>query len=582
MKRVWPLLVLTTIVLFCAGWIDYDDKVEKAEPTFGKEFLGFSLKVCTANAEFEQESPEPVTVTLKNDTARGTLLPPGVKSDNRTYALYMVLADEHGTSRFSPNLLEGKEAVVANGKIPTKSEVEVLKIGFDAIKVATVEEFEFGLPCFDPKMPPHSAGQLVPQIYTLKAILVSGLPDQRPDFVAASEIWRILLRPKSAARMTAAEKRTKMSKYLSKMGEGAYGGIGVSSQLAALGEMAVDPLIAMAEKKAADGAVRESRIWAIVTLCNTRSPKAEEYILKKIHNPVGYGDLAFLVWHSQGFRSQKITETLRDLALKIVTDQELPWEKKHGRESRVHGIGCLKFILKHFISIRQTVPDEVALGSTRLEDPELVCLAIQVWKPSSPAKAVETLKPFFATAGLHPNLKRIAMRRLSMELGAQGLPPFDRAADLDASWQQTAMWLAKNGHFSDAEATQFLRTQVLCVKAPDLQREVILKLRTYVRSGFPVRTPQIKLPDHWIETWTWSLKTGGFSREQAVRFLCNQMRTNEELDPKIKRALLIELKKQIGAGFPLKSTTNVNLDNDWPTCGNWLIHKGYFGKPKKR
>lgn len=577
-------LVLTLMCSLSAwAWINYDDKVSRTEPEFGKEFQGFSLKLSTENIEFEQDMPEKVTIVIKNANERTTLLPKETTGEGRSYALYVVVADKEGqSSLFSRNVFHGKPNIVAKGKIPANAETTLLTVPFDALEVAKVDEYENGMPYFDEKKRMSKAGQLAPQIFTLKAVLLAGLPDQRPDFVIASPVWRILLLPKSISRMSATEKQTKMKAYLSKMSEGAYGGIGVSSQLAAFGDEAVDPLIKMAEKTGNE-TVRESRIWAIVTLCGTRSPKAEEYILKKLNDPVGFGDLAFLAWHSQGFRSKRITAALTDLAVKIASDSELPWEKKHGPESRHHGVGCLKFIIKHFISRRLNVGDEVTVNALKkLKDPEMLCLCIQVWKPSSPRAAAEALKPFFTTPGTHPNLKRVVTQRLWKAWKSQGFPPYDRKTDVNLTWQEAGMWLARKGLLTKKETTAFLRTQVMVVKDSALQPRIVTDLRKHVGDSFPVRSATPALPDAWIQTWQWMLKTAKLPKEDAVRFLCNQMRTREELDDKVKSALLVALKGQLGAEFPLKSTAKVNLDEDWPTCGNWLIEKGLFKPPKRR
>jgi hypothetical protein len=580
-RHAWAFLLFGAVL--GAGWINYDDKVERTEPQYGKEFIGFQLKLFTDRVEFEQETPEPVTIVLKNANPRGTLMPEGTPdAAERRYALYIVLADKDGAmTLFSRNLLEKDGGVVAAGTVPPQAETGILKVPFDELEVAKVEAFEDGLPKFEPDQRMARAGQLAPQIFTMKAILVSVLPGKRPDFTLASTVWRILLLPKSAARMSDTEKQTKMEAWLKKMGEGAYGGIGVSSQLAALGDAAVAPLIAMAEKPAADGPVRESRIWAIVTLCNSGSPRAEEYILRRIRDPIDFGDLSFLTWHSQGFRSQKVTDTLRQLALDIVTDKELPWEKKHGRDSRRHGVGSLDYIFQHLTNVKATVSDDVAAGALRVGDPKVGAFALQAWAPSSPQGAIATVKPLFSRRGLHPNLKRSALSRLAAALPADGFPAYDRNADVDAAWQAAGLWLASKGHLRGEELVSFLRAQVFCVRTPELQTQLVRELQRAAGAAFPVRSPQPKLPRDWLATWRWALSTGAIEKDEAVRFLCDQMREPDKVDDDSRRALLIALKAQLGAEFPLASTEKVDLDEAWPSCGNWLIEKGYFGKPKK-
>lgn len=581
-----PRLLALALVLATAvarGWIDYADTVERTAPTFGKELAGFSLQVSTAQVEFEQETPEPITIRLKNSSDRTTLLPPpAAKGEERHYALHLVLAEKEGeSSLFSGNLLAAGKDLISAGTIPPRAETAVISVPFDTLEVAPVDVFQNGIPAFDPKKPMSPAGTLAPQLFNVRAVLFSWVTGKRPDFAVGSNIWRLLLKPKSPARMTETEKREKLKRYLARMAEGAYGGIGVSSQLAAFGDPAVEPLIAMAERGGA-GATRESRIWAIITLCGTGSPKAQEYIVKRLQDPVDFGDLAFLTWHSQGCRSQKVRDTLLALARDIVTDRELPWEKAHGRESRVHGLGCLKYIFQHFVAAGQALPDETAAGILKLEDPETVAFGVMAWRPSSAAKAVQILKPMFLRPDVVPNLKRPVLSRLGDALREQGFPPSDRAADVDAQWLQAGGWLLQHKHLNREEFVTFLRCQVLTVKAVPLQKDVLALLQREGGADFPVRTPQVTFPQDWVSTWQWALKSGGFSQELAVRFLCGQMRTTEELDPVVQRALLVELKNRLGAEFPLKSTDRIDLDEAWPTCGNWLIEKGYFKPPKKR
>ena len=577
------LLFAVLLSLSAQAWIDYGDKVVRTEPEFGKEFQGFSLKLSTANIEFEQDMPEKITIVIKNTTKRTSLFPKKTAGEGRNYALYVVVADKEGqSSLFSRNVFRDRPNRVAKGNIPAGTETMLLTVPFNALEVAKVDEYENGMPYFDEKKRMTSAGQLPPQIYTIKAVLLAGLPDSRPDFVIASPVWRILLLPKSVKRMGTTEKQTKMKAYLAKMAEGAYGGVGVSSQLAAFGDEAVDPLIKMAEKTG-DETVMQSRIWAIVTLCGTRAPRAEEYIIQKLHDPVGFGDLSFLAWHSQAFHSQRITEALDGLAVKIASDSELPWEKKHGPESRRHGAACLKFILKHFVSRGLSVGDDVVVNAVKkLEAPEMLCLSIQVWKPSSPRAAAEALKTLFTTPYTHPNLKRVATQRLGKAWSDQGFPPFDRKANVDLTWQDAGMWLAEKGLLSKDETTAFLRAQVMAVRDPAAQTRIIADLRNHLGDASPVKAASPVLPDAWIQSWQWMLKTAKLPKEEAVRFLCNQMRTREELDDSVKRALLVALKGQLGEAFPLKATSKVDLDEDWPTCGNWLIEKGHFKPPRKR
>jgi hypothetical protein len=207
---------------------------------------------------------------------------------------------------------------------------------------------------------------------------------------------------------------------------------------------------------------------------------------------------------------------------------------------------------------------------------------LQGWKPADRAATIATVKPLFVQSVVHPNLKRTVLGRLNTALAAEGFPAFDRAGDVDTAWQAAGTWLAGKGLLQGEELVSFLRAQVFCARTPDQQRRAVNELQRGVGTAFPVRTPEISLPRDWIATWRWVLKTSGVTREEAVRFLCDQMRDPDALEDETRRALLMALKEQLGDVFPLPSTDKIDLENDWPTCGNWLIEKGYFGKPKKK
>lgn len=603
MKRLVQLLALSCLALSFGAhaqsmnwdsteidWTDYSlgflsekDKVPEAEPVFGKEFQGFSLKLHTAEAEFEQEMPVAVIISLKNTNPRSTLQPDAAPSGGRSYAVHIILADKMGeNSLFSKNLLTADDNALRTGKIPPRAETVVLKVPFDTLEVAKVDEFLDGKPHFDPKTRLTQAGMMIPQIYKLRAILLSAEAEKRPDFLIASQSWDILLRPKSVARMTEAEKQEKLQRYIPRMEQGGSGAMAVADQLAALGEVAVAPLMEVASRRGGKNAqtTMESRVWALATLCNTNSPEAQAFIEQKLLDPTALGDLNFLAWHSQRLRSPKITAAIRKLAFAIATGEKLSWEKNARETPDGVKISFLGWAFRHFSRIKETVPDEIAEGCFRLEDPRLSSLAFDVWEPSSPQKVMDAAKPLYLTAGTHPNLKCAALRALAKHYGAQGFPPYDRKADVIAAWRHSGVRLAQKGYLTKGELATLLRNQIIFARSPDAQRELVADFVRHAGPDFPVRTAQVTLPDDWTKTWQWCLRTGDFTTEQATQFLCVQMMTREELPDSVKRALLIELKRQLGDEFPLPSTEKVNLDDDWPTCGNWLIEKGHF-KPGK-
>jgi hypothetical protein len=62
------------------------------------------------------------------------------------------------------------------------------------------------------------------------------------------------------------------------------------------------------------------------------------------------------------------------------------------------------------------------------------------------------------------------------------------------------------------------------------------------------------------------------------------MRTREAIPDVVRKALLLELADRLGDAFPLKAKTaaDIDLETDWPTCGQWLVEHGFFGKKGKR
>jgi len=206
MKQI-PAVLLAAALPVLVGWIDYDKAVKRGTPTYGKEFQGISLRIQTKNVEFEQDMGEEVAIHIKNtsDRTRLTMQEPG---EGRRFALYLVVANEDGSSLFSRDLLEPvPDNPIVKEKIPPKASCELLRAKFNEVEVAAVEKYRDGLPYFEPTKKMTNAGWLTPRIYMIKAVLISSLPDKRPDFVAASEMWPIMLLPKSPARMSEDEVR---------------------------------------------------------------------------------------------------------------------------------------------------------------------------------------------------------------------------------------------------------------------------------------------------------------------------------------------------------------------------------------
>jgi hypothetical protein len=578
MRRLLPAVIVCGLGLAALAWVDYDDKVVAKEPAFGKEFQGFALQLSTQKVDFEQDSGEPILVVLRNATDAVSVVREG--TGEHEVGLVVVLADKGGgSSLVSQNLLAAEETL-RTGKVAARSSTELARVAFDDLALAAFSDYDHGLPAVKPDAPRVTGANLVPQLYVLRAILYAAPPGKRPDFAVASETWPVLLRAKDGRRMSEEERQAKLKQWLGRLSEGAYGGMAVSSQLAALGEAAVEPLISLAEKPNTDQeAVRESRIWAIVTLCNSGSPRAEEYILGKLRDPVDFGDLSFLAWHSQAFHSQRVTDTLRQLAEDAACGRPMPWEARHGAESRAHGLGLLEYACKHFAALQQSITDPTAAGLVALGDEKLLSFGIAAWKPGSAQTAITTLAPLCGKGPVHGNVKRVVLACLAGAAAGDGFPAYDREADVNRQWLAGCSWLHARGDLDRTAFTTALRWLVLDVPRDQeaLQADLIAALAGVPAPEFPVTAAQARLPDDWVATWRWALRTSGLPTAAAIGFCTRMMRTRDELPAVVRLGLLQELKRLIGAEFPLPEG-QVDLEQAWPECGNWLIEKGYFKK----
>lgn len=575
------LLVALVLVLgsVSRAWIDYDDVVVRKDPAFGKDFRSLALRLSTVDADFEQDSGQEVLVELRQ-AGTAPVLP--ADEAERQSGLILVLTDQKGgLMMVSQSLLEAVEgALLQPGRAPPAGTAVLCRFSFDALKFSRFEAFENGLPKVLPEATPVPSHALVPQIYVLRAILYSAPTGRRPDLALASDAWPILLRPKPGERMAADEREAKMRRWLAKMGEGAYGGIGVSSQLAALGDAAVEPLIAMADRdEPGKEAVRESRIWAIVTLCNTGSPRAEAYIRRRLADPVDFGDLAFLAWHSQALRSPAVTALLVRLAEDAACDRAMPWEATHGAATRHHGRGMLEYAFRHLASVGASITDATAAALVALNQEKVLSFGLLAWRPSSPERALEALQPVWLRGPVHSNLKKAVLACLAQSAGSVGFPGYDREGDVLGQWLAAALWLRQAGRLDDAGLTTALRWLVLDVprEAEALQADLVAALSRSAGEASPVRVPPVRLPRDWVATWRWALAGAGLPPEAAIRYCTTQMRTRDELPDEVRLGLLLELRRLIGAEFPLPEG-KVDLETAWPTCGQWLVDQGYFSK----
>jgi hypothetical protein len=569
MRRFWLVFLgLCFGASGVRGWIDYDERVPAQTPAFGKAFAGFALQLSTSESEFELDAPQQVDVTLKNAGSQPDLLAKTAAAETSRPVLYVVLADANGVSRFSENLLTGKESF-AVGEAP------LVQPDFQRLSLRRVDGFQGGWPVFEAKYPAATTAELTPGLYSLRAILLAGRQNARPDVVLASNTWAVLLRPKSGSRMAAAEKQAKLARYLKDLQRDAYGGQRVSSQLAALGELAVDPLIAVADRTGG-GKVRESRIWATITLCNISSSRAAAYIERRLRHPVALDDLAFLAWHSQACHDEQVDRTLRKLMNDVLEHRRLPWQDDFPKLSEGTKMTFLEFACKHFARTGKSLDARMVSAALRLPDPKPVAFALAAWKPESSPLAIDTVKEMFARRGVHPNLQRAILHALNQVVKEPGFPGYRREHELPGQWLEAGIWLGKRGSLTPGQQLSFGVAQALSLKEPVLQRQLVPWLAQLPGTTYPVKHSLVKLPEDWIATWRWALKTGQVPKDEAVRFLCDQMRTRAELPAAVKRALLLELAPRLEPAFPLPKTPAFDLETVWPQCGRWLVEQGYF------
>ena len=447
MKDVLLPALLSLGCLNVWGALDYGVSVKREPAEFGKPFAGISLKLETPHSEVELNSPEAITVTLKNDNPRPVLLPEGMPRDERVYALYVVCATAGGSSYFTPNLVNAPDNPIAGGRLKSNGETVVLDTTLDRLQVVRVDSVDLAAADF-PGPNSMPTRELVPQVYALKAILLSRLPGKKPDFVVASNTCAVLLLPERGEHMSPEERQTRAAKYLAKLEEGAYGGNAVSSQLAALGETAVPQLIAIADRKG-DGHVRESRVWALATLCRTGSPKAVEYVLERLKHPVDLGDVPFLAWHSQGCANPAVEAQVLALVSGILKDEKLPWQDTFPEVDTGTKSAFLEFAFKHFRQTGQALSTELVGRCVTWPDPKPAAFGIELWKPADAETALRVLAPVFKQPNRHPNLKRVVLRQLEAACAAQGFPKMATADDIEAAWQRAAGWLKEKGYLPE-------------------------------------------------------------------------------------------------------------------------------------
>lgn len=572
----WTIACVYALVPGARAWIDYTDKVPAGPaPGFGKPFVGISLKLELGHAEFELGTPEPLRLRLRNDDPRSTLLPPGLPPGDRRYALHLILASQGGTSYFSRNLLADPAQAPAGGQFASGSETVVWDGTFDQVGFAPVDKVALDRPDFPPAERLRPSDELTPELYVLSAVLLSQTGTKKPDFVVASAPWTVLLRPVRGERLAEAERQQRLAKYLARLREGAYGGMAVSSQLAALGEIGVAPLIELADRTG-DEKTRESRIWAIVTLCNTGSARAADYIRHRLQHPVDLRDLPFLAWHSLACRNPASETELLDLMRLVAAGQRLPWQDEHPDVSDGIKDDFIEFASKHFKYTGQSLPDEIVANCLKRTDPKSTSFALEAWRPASAESAITVLLPAFAPPCRHPNLKRLALRRLA-DAGVAGVTAPGEGGDVAGAWYAAGCQFADAGKLAGEARVGFLRTQVLELRTPQLRADAVRRLATAL-PAFPVKPEAFATPEGWVQAWQWTIAQGGFRDEDIVRFLADEAARDAQLTPAEKTAILKELSRPGHKDtFPAKDgEAGEALDQEWPKLLHWLAEKKYL------
>lgn len=573
---LWTIACLCGLVPRAGAWIDYTDKVPAGPtPGYGKPFVGMSLKLESGHAEFELGTAEPLRLRLRNEDPRATLLPPGLPPADRRYALHLILVTQSGATFFSRSLLADPAQPPAGGSIASGQETAIWDGTFDKVSFAAVDKVTLDRPDFPPAARMRPSDELVPQLYVLSAVLLSQTAGKKPDFVVASAPWTVLLRPVRGERLAEAERQQRLDKYLAKMREGAYGGIAVSSQLAALGEVGVAPLIELADRTG-DEKARESRAWAIATLCNTGSPRAADYIRRRLQHPVDLRDLPFLAWHSLACRTPDSEKDLLELLRLVAAGQRLPWQDEHPEVSDAVRDDFIEYTGKHFKHTGQSLPDEIVANCLKRADPKSTSFAMEAWKPASAESALAVLLPAFAPPCRHPTVKRLALRRLA-DAGVPGVSAPGEGGDIAAAWYAAGCQLADAGKLTGEARAGFLRTQLLELRTPQLRADVLRRLVAAV-PAFPVKPEALATPEGWTQAWQWTLAQGGVRGEDELRFLAAEAARDAQLTTGEKAAILKEIsrpgRKDTFAGKG--EDTAEALAQVWPGLLQWLTAKKYL------
>lgn len=573
------VVTLAAMALFASpvsAWIDYGTSVERDTPAFGKAYRGVALKLETEKAEFELGTPEPVSLVLRNRDRIKLAAPETLTTSKgaRKTALYIVLATESGASYFTPDLGGRAHGKLSAGILPQTVNSNLLTVPFDDLRFRRVETFRNGWPHVKKAHPVRASTDLTPQLYSMRAILLSGQQGKRPDFTVASNVWPVLLRPQQAASLSEKEKQRKLEGYLRDLKRGAYGGKRVASQLAALGETAVDPLIAVADQKGGKTTM-ESRVWALVALCNNPDPRSDAYVRKRLHEPTALGDLRFLAWHSQACRDPSVQKSLHRLVKKAACGPGTPWDK-HFNEVPDHVVsGFLEFAFKQYTRTQSKVDDRIVSCCLARSTPKPAAYALAVWQPSGPDAVLRTLTPSWLKWGQAPNLKSAILRSLDKWCRpvTADMPAYRRGDSVERQWFETGLWLAESGRFTTPQKRVFLTVEVLTVRDPALKTRVREAVR---RTDWDTAPPKIDTArtGAWTTLWRWALNRDVLTEEQAVLFLVSRMRREETLQPSDKRAILEELKVRLPA-IPFDNGAR-DINAAWAECGKWLVKQGYF------
>lgn len=524
---------------------------------FGREFQGAALGLEVSTMEFEVQNSSEITVRTVISSKRSNIIPRQYSRKQRSSSMHFVAASDSGITWFSQNLL--KNAALE----PARS----LKLQWTDLRFIRVKKFVNGRPAMSDRRK-TAPEEMLPGLYSCKAVFLSGVDGKRPDFVLSSNPVSLTVLPQSADHMSEAKQRETLKKLIEELKKGAYGGERSASQLAALGDVSVDALIRIADKKGG-GKGFESRVWALTALCANPSPRSDEYIVKRLNNPVELGDLPFLAWNSKACRSPKVKQTIQRLIFLAVKGKELPWQRAHGEIDMETRGKFLEFAFKHYFAKKYDIGTDIVAATFDLPDPKIAAFALAIWKSKTEQEAIRLLAPEWQTV-LHPNLKVALLNALETQLKDWGAPVYDKEGNLQRQWFGAGLFLLKQSKDpSILNPQRFLKISIL-----ENSRNSELQPPLFSFAG---REPAESLKESSRDTlWGWAFDSVDLPKNDKIDLLIKDMRYEDELSSSRKRLILEKLSVLFPDETLLKQLSAIPLEQAWNKGGQFLVSRGYF------